>query len=210
MAILTLPTTPLFDTAEFRLITNSIAHTSPLNKTTQTLKLLGAHWIIDAVLPRSSRAEVAAWMSLLTELEGMTGRVYIGDPLGKTPRGTAKDTPGTPIVDGAGQTGSTLAISGGPISETGWLLVDDYIHIDLPSGGRSLHKIKTDVDTDGSGDATLPIKPALRESPANGQAVAVANTSCVMRLLDDEQARWSERGLMYEIAFTAIESFNTG
>ena len=210
MPILVLPTTPLFETAEFRLITNSLAHTSPLNKTTQTIKLLGAHWIIEAVLPRSSRAEVAAWMALLTELDGMAGRVFIGDPLGKTPRGTAKDTPGTPLVNGASQTGSTLIIDGAPFNETGWLLADDYVHVDLPSGGRSLHKITTDVNTDGAGNATLPIRPALRESPADDQAVAVSNTSCVMRLLDDDQARWQERGRMYEIAFTAIESFNTG
>ena len=210
MPILVLPATPLFLTAEFRLITNSLFHTSPLNKTTQTLKLLGAHWIIEAVLPKSSRAEVAAWMSLLAELEGMTGRVYIGDPLGKTPRGTAKDTPGAPLVNGASQAGSTLVIDGTPLSATGWLLRDDYIHVDLPSGGRSLHKATADVDTDGAGNATLPIKPALRESPADGQAVAVSNTTCVMRLLDDDQARWQERGRMYEIAFTAIESFNTG
>ena len=90
-------------------------------------------------------------------------------------------------------------------------LTGDYFAIDLPSGGRSMHKLTADADSDGGGAATLAFRPALRESPANNAALIVQSATTVMRLESDEEADWpvDEAGF-YRVGFAAVESFNTG
>lgn len=212
MAILTLPATPRFRAGStLRLVTNTLSHTSSLDKTTQTLEFPGVHWMGDYALPALVEADGETWAAFLAELDGPPGRFYAGDPFRIAPRGTASVTPGTPVVNGASQTGKTLAIDGLPVTETNYLSVGDYVAYDVPSGGRQMHKLTAQADTDGGGAVTLAIRPPIRESPADGATILLSPATCVMRLIDDDQARWSvdETGI-YTIAFSAIESFNLG
>lgn len=211
MAILSLPSTPRFQTARFRLQTHTLTHVSELDRTAQTVEIPeAARWSFEATLPPMNESTAAAWIAKLAELGGQAGRFYQGDPWKIAPLGTAKDTPGTPQVAGASQTGKTLDIDGAPASETGWLLAGDYIAYDLPSGGRALHILTADADTDGSGAATLSFYPAIRESPADNETIRLSPATCVMRLIDDEQAAWdvTTAGL-YRISIAAIETFTT-
>ena len=208
MAILALPASPKFSAAQFKLVTNSLHHTSSADGTTQTVLLPGPHWMLEAALPPMLRAAAEEWLAFLADLDGMTGRFFAGDPLGKTPRGVAT---GTPLVNGASQTGGSLITDGWTVSITGILKKGDYIAYDTPSGVRMLHKLIAAANSDGGGNATLSVKPVIRESPANNQAIITSNATCVMRLLDNNQAGWEEElGDFYRIGFTAIESFNTG
>jgi hypothetical protein len=212
MAILTPPASPRFKAGSIlRPVTNTLSHTSALDRTTQTLEFPGAHWVGDYALPPMRADEGGeAWAALLTELDGPAGRLYLGPPDQIVPRGTAKDTPGTPVVNGAGQTGKALDIDGAPLSETGYLAVGDYVAYDTPTGKRQMHKLTAQADTDGSGAVTLAIHPPIRESPADGAAILLAPATCIMRLVDDDQARWAvDAAGFYTIAFSAVESFNT-
>ena len=213
MAILTLPATPRYRSARFGLQSNTLTHVSALDRTAQTLEFPGAHWMAEFALPamHADGAEAEAWAAKLTELSGEAGRFYAGDPWRLVPRGSAAVTPGTPLVNGAAQAGKTLVIDGADPSAAGYLLAGDYAAVDLPSGGRSLHKMTAAVTTDGSGNATLTIMPPLRESPADGATILLAPATCVMKLIDDGQARWQvDEAGFYTIAFAAVESFNTG
>jgi len=209
MPILALPPTPQFAEASFRLASNTLAHTSALNKTTQTVEFPGARWRLEAAHAALERAEAEVWQAFLAELDGMAGRFYAGDPLGGTPRGAVGAS--APRVNGAGQSGKTLIADGWDTSVTGVFLKGDYFAIDLPSGGRSLHKAVADHDSDGGGNATLSFRPALRESPTENAPLIIAAATCVMRLIDDDQAGWRESaGNLYGISFAAVESFDTG
>lgn len=212
MAILTLPATPRFKVGSLiKPATNTLNHTSRLDRSAQTLEFPGAHWSAQYVLPPMLEDPGELWAAFLTELDGPAGRFYAGDPFRIAPRGTASVTPGTPLVDGASQTGKTLAIDGAPATETGYLLVGDYVSYDVPSGGRQMHKLTADADTDGGGAVTLAIRPPIRESPADGATILLSPASCVMRLVDDSQAAWSaDNAGIYTVAFAAIESFNQG
>lgn len=208
MPILVMPTTPKFSAVQFKIITNSLHHTSSLDGTTQTVLIPGPHWMLESSLPPMLRAAAEEWLAFLADLDGMTGRFYAGDPLGETPRGVAT---GTPLVNGASQAGTSLVTDGWTVSITGILRRGDYLAYDTPSGVRMLHKLMADANSDGAGNATLSVKPAIRESPANNQAIITASPTCVMRLIDNDQAGWEEEvGGFYRIAFAAIESFNTG
>ena len=68
-----------------------------------------------------------------------------------------------------------------------------------------------DHNSDGGGNVTLSISPPLRESPADDAALVILNATCIMRLIDDNQAVWRESlGDFYSISFSAVESFDTG
>ena len=99
---------------------------------------------------------------------------------------------GTPAVVGAGQTGSTINITGCTPNVIGYLNVGDNIsfqgEFDVNPQSRAAYKqlkqhvIQAQVNTDGSGNATLTISPSIvptgqfqnvSNSPANGALMNV-------------------------------------
>lgn len=86
---------------------------------------------------------------------------------------TVGDHGGTPLVKGASQTGSSLAIDGGTNSTTGFLKKGDRftiagvyeVHPQTKVSTAELQKfvVTADVDTNGSGQATIPISPAIND-----------------------------------------------
>ena len=83
---------------------------------------------------------------------------------------------GTPLVNGASQTGSNLVIDGASPSITNWLRQGDIIQV---AGGQVVFDVAGDVNTNGSGQATIPISPPIfvGHSPANDAAVTIDPTA---------------------------------
>jgi len=77
---------------------------------------------------------------------------------------------GTPLVNGVGQTGSNLVVDGGSNSITNWIRAGDFIQV---AGCPVLFDVTADVNTNGSGQATIPISPPIfiGHSPADNAAV---------------------------------------
>lgn len=159
----------------------------------------------EITMPPMTRAEGEEWVSFLIKLKGMQGTFLLGDPACATPRGSASSTPGTPVVNGGGQTGETLSVSGLPTSETGYLLAGDYIQ--LGSGPSStLHKVLDDVDTTVGGTANIDIFPSIRTAPADTSTVVVSDAKGVFRLSSNE-TNWSINEVIhYGVSFAAAEA----
>ena len=152
-----------------------------------------------------NRENAEEWVAFLMKLYGQKGTFLLGDPLGGTARGSASSAAGTPVVNGASQTGGTLAIDGLPASATGYLKAGDYIQLGSAATAQ-LYKVLNDADSNGSGEATLDIWPNLRSSPADGSTVVVANAKGVFRLASNE-SNWNINNLaFYGITFGAVES----
>ena len=89
------------------------------------------------------------------------------------PTHTVGDHGGSPVVNTASQTGSSLITDGWDVSTTGLLKEGDVITIsgvyeinpqNYTSTGRLQNFVVTaDVDSDGSGNATIPIYPAIND-----------------------------------------------
>jgi len=125
MPTLTMPSTPNFNSASFRLVANTQVFESPLDKTVQTLELVGARWAAVYNLPIMKRATGgAAWTAFLTELLGPSGRFFAFDPIALIPRGSGGGD--SPLVDGASQTGKSLTTKAWTATQTGLLLPGDY------------------------------------------------------------------------------------
>jgi hypothetical protein len=179
--------------------------TSPFTFSQQKFEYQGKRWEADIVLPAMKREDAEQWITFFMKLYGQVGTFLLGDPNAATPRGSAASAAGTPVVNGASQTGDELAIDGLPASATGYLLAGDYIQ--LGSGASSqLYKVLDDVDSNASGEATLQIWPDLRSSPTDGATVVVSGAKGLFQL-STPTTNWNiDNAGFYSMAFGAVET----
>jgi hypothetical protein len=90
---------------------------------------------------------------------------------------------GAPVVDGAGQTGNTLNITGATASQTGWIKAGDVFKYD---GYPGIYVATADADSDGLGDVAIPCVPEIRTSPADAVDVKIDATISALWILEDK------------------------
>jgi hypothetical protein len=178
---------------------------SPFTFSQQVVRHAGARWSATISIPPVKRSDSEYWNSFLLRLRGQFGTFLLGDPNGATPRGSAASAAGTPVVNGASQTGNELAIDGLPASAVGYLRAGDYIQLGSAASAR-LYKVLEDVDSNASGQATLNLWPDLRSSPADGAAVTVSGAKGVFRLSNNEAVWTINNAGFYSISFAAVEA----
>ena len=199
---LTLPSHTGIQNITLRAVNTVGMSMSPFTYQQQTVAHAGQRWECDITLPAMNRADAEQWVAFLVSLRGRFGTFTLGDPVGASPRGSAG---GTPLVNGASQTGGTLNIDGCTASQTGWLKAGDYIQLGS-AGSATLHKVLADADSNGSGEVALDIWPYIRTAPSDNATVVVTNTIGRFRLADNEQ-NWSIRETaLYGITFGGVEA----
>lgn len=198
---ISMPASPGFTACEFGLETNTQTFSSPLTKTVQRVKLGGDRWVATFTLPKMIRAQAAPWQAFFLLCQGSANAFYGFDPDCKYPRGS---WPGTPLVKGGSQTGSTLVIDGLTANAKGIGLAGDYFNVN-----GELHQLTAPADSNGSGEATLQFQPPLRTSPPDNAPVTVQTAACTMVLADDQQGKWrcDKNGIYEEKTFSAFEVF---
>ena len=200
MTTYSMPTTPGFVSAAFGLLSNTQTFTSPLSGKIQVLELTGAKWNATYTLPPLTKAEAGEWIAFLTKLRGQANSFFAYDPARQTAQGTAT---GTPLVNGADQTGNTLATDGWTNSPL-VLKAGDYIAVAATQ--RQRYMGVADATSNGSGEVTLTIEPSIRVSPQDGAGITVATPSCVMRLTSGDVAWNIDVAEHFGISFSAIET----
>lgn len=149
-----------------------------------------------------NRTQAALWQAFFLQLEGSVNTFNAYDPDARTPRGAAT---GTPLVNGGSQTGSSL-ITDGWTNSTLVLKTGDYFSVN-----SELKMVTADATSNGSGQATISFKPALRSSPSDNAPLTVTNTTVTMILIDDGQAMWRtghRLGIYEGMTFSAMEVFS--
>lgn len=167
---------------------------SPFSAEQQLYVHAGQWWEADIKLPPMARDDAEDVLGALLSLRGKEGSFLLAAP-NTAWRGAGG---GTPLVDGAAQTGLTLAVKGGPLSTANWAKAGDWIQLGSGSSTR-LHKVLAAANTDGAGKATLDIWPRLRSSPADSAAITVANCKGLFQL--------SSNSFEYEIGGAMIYGF---
>jgi len=138
---------------------------------------VGQWWEASLSFPMMTRTQADQWETFLLELRGMKGTFHFGDPFRQTPRGSVT---GSPLVNGANQTGNTLDINGLTASSA-FLLKGDFIEVG--SGlSRRIYRLLEDHIASGAGECTLSIFPALHESPADASTVVTSGCKGTFRL----------------------------
>lgn len=184
---------------------NAVAYSaSPFTFSGQTHEYAGKMWQADVTLKPMRRSDAEKWIAWLISLRGQVGTFYLGDPLGCTPMGSARDSDGV-LVNGATSSGTTIDIDGAPVSTASYLKAGDYMQIG-DDVNRQLFKVLDDVDTDASGQATVQIWPNVRTSIADNAEVTFESAKGIFRLNSNEQA-WSVNNMaVYGLTFGAMEA----
>lgn len=162
----------------------------------------GQIWQGEISLPIMQRPEAEAWISALLSLNGKEGTFLMGIAGCDTPRGVAT---GTPLVNGASQTGRTLITDGWTINITGILKAGDYIQ--LGTGlNTHLHKNLTDANSNGAGQVTLDIWPRLRVSPADNAPIVVISPKGLWRLASNDMPFSLAPPVKFSMSFPVVEA----
>lgn len=151
---------------------------SPFTFSQQVQEHQGEAWDIRFVLTLLNREQAEIYNAFLLKLAGRVGTFTMTIPGSETPQGVAT---GTPLVDGAGQTGRDLNIKGFTPSTTDILKAGDYVQLGTGATTR-LHKILDDVTSDAGGLATLLLAPKIVIAPADNETLIVSNAKGLFRL----------------------------
>lgn len=189
MTILTFPTlnaagavrTP--NIVQWSLVANTQTLMSPFDGTTQTIANPGARWRGSLTFRNLPMGDWRALSAFVASLGGRAGRFTYGPP--RPQRRAAATISGTVRVNGAGQTGTTLAIDGLPNSVVVFE-IGDWISFPNSASRPQLHQITAQATSNGSGQVTLSIAPPLRGSPADDAVITHNNPVGVFMLESDD------------------------
>lgn len=166
----------------------------------QTQAWAGADaWDMQVTLPPLTNAQAADWEGFLAELRGQLNVFQIGDPRRKSPLGSA---PGVPVAAGGNTAFSvSLLTTGWTHSAARILLRGDMLQV-----GYRLHRVCETVNSDVSGNCTIPVWPALREVPASSAPIILHKPVGVFRLARNRRESQASRDRLTSLSFQAVEA----
>lgn len=174
---------------------NAAVFRSPFGDYVQTSDREGERWIVRAsysILQGDNRAELLAF---LTKLNGMQHRFTMQD-FAHIQRGVLS---GTPLVDGAGQTGKFLNIDGAPNNITDWARSGDKFSV-----GNKMYSIDDDADSNGSGQVALTVSPRIYIAHTNGASLEVTTPVEILILADGRFNFNTSKNLISTLSFQAM------
>lgn len=158
----TLPTSPSPSSITPRLITTRGELRSAFGGSMQRISRTGSRWAFDVVMPPMTAATALEWVNILEEAD--TCILRLPEP------GITIGSPGTPLVNGATQTGTSLITDAWTASYA--IPKGKFFGVSV-SGLQYLYQTTTAVTASGAGAATLVLRPMLRASPADNAALIV-------------------------------------
>lgn len=159
----TLPTSPAPREAHARLVTSRNELRSATGTNAQRIGRKGDHYAYDVTMPPMTYAQSLEWIGLRTAVDQVV--MPVRQP------GLDTGSPGTPLVNGAGQAGTTLIMDGftpGYMFRKGQYLT--HVHV----GRRRLYSAAAEATADGSGNLTLILETMLLYPPNDNDQVLVA------------------------------------
>ncbi len=165
------------------LVSNTEVSASILNGAIQTKDRGGERWQIEMRFQNLSGDRKAEMKAFLAQLNGQRHRFTVHD-FSQVQRGTFE---GTPIVNGVGQTGTSLIIDGCDNSITNWIRAGDHFEV-----GGSLKMAIADASSDSGGDITIPFAPRILVAPTNASPITTLLPTGVF-VLSGRTSGWSNQ-----------------
>jgi len=198
----TLPSTPGIKSNRFGLVFNIDTMTSPISKQANHDIKAGHRWEGMYTFPPISSSQARVWKAWFATMYGPAKTFYAFDPDVRSPNGTASTGSDTPLVKGASQTGNSITTDGWRTSSSGLLLPGDPAQI-----GGELKIITEQVDSDGSGNATVNFMPELHVSPGDDTAIVFDNPVGTFTI-EGLSVDWeSDQFGVHDFAFAFVEKF---
>lgn len=197
MPILTMPIKPGFRSIEWAHEVSVGVNQSPFNLTAQRYDWGGTLRIATITLPKMVPQLAKQWAGFFLKCRGPAGSFYLSDSAVAAADDKAK---GSPLINGASQTGTQIITDGWLPARAGILKAADWISI-----ADQLYQLTDDVDTDAAGGATINIEPGIPAAYADDTALEIYAPRGVFRLAQSVPLKWGIDRLSDEIVFNAIE-----
>jgi hypothetical protein len=200
--ILTMPTPNNFIDSQCGFMSQDGTFVSNFTGQVQSVEFAGSFWQGSYTIRPLKYDETLCrqWQAFLALLGGKNGRFYAYDP-DRTSLVYTGASVGTPLVNGANQTGKELITDGWTAGIA--IKAGSYIQVN-----DEYKMITEDVTVDGSGNAMLSIFPALRASPPNNDTITTTSPKGVF-MLDQTNVQWtSDHRKILNIQFSFREAFN--
>ena len=164
----------------------------------------GDYWVVNIRYRNLDQTLGRQMSAFIRSLRGSLGTFIVRFPGYTVPRGRAAGQPVSPLVDGNGQAGKReLKIKGASPDIEEWLLAGDIIQVGPPSRPH-WHEVLTDVNTDGTGKATIDVWPSIRNAIDN-DPVVLNNPLGLCRLVSSN-AIPIRPPVLYDLTINARES----
>jgi hypothetical protein len=148
-----------------------------------------------------NRATLAALHAFLFAQRGQADTFTTTLPGHTTPQGTWL---GSPVVNGAGQTGRVVALRGLTASQAAAAKAGDFLKF---AGHTKVYMVTADAASDGSGLASVSIEPALIATLADGEALTTSNVPFTVALASDSLDSSLSPGGFYSLDIDLVEVF---
>ena len=158
-------------------------------------------WVITADWVGLTRVQFAPIQAFVLAQRGQWDTFTAALPAHKLPQGVAT---GTPLVNGANQQGRSLATRGWTANLAGVMKAGDFLGI---AGQTKVYMVTADASSDGYGNATLVIEPALMAVPADGSSLVIRNVPFTLALSSDTQESAVTPGAFYNFSLQFAEAF---
>lgn len=163
MSVLTLPTDPSPSNMAIGIVSAGNTLTPAFGGDEQDIKRKGTRYALTFQMPPMTYLTSMGWDDLMAEGDTVLMKVF--QP------GFDTGSPGTPLVKGAGQAGTSLLIDG--LTPGHVLSKGQFVSI-VTSSQRFLYRLAASVTANGSGEATLTLRTMLRRPPADNDVVEIA------------------------------------
>jgi hypothetical protein len=182
MATFAVPTIVGPSNLEWGIDTNTWAFVSPLTKSTQTIEMPGARWVITLGWQDLPMDIAPVFEGFIASLRGKSNRFTSHNFYRPIPRGTLR---GTPTVVGSHSKGvSSISLQ---TTASATLLAGDFIGVN-----GELKMVRADVTASGAGAMTVTVEPPLRNALSNAMPITWDRPTARF-ILDDNLTRWRYR-----------------
>ena len=163
----TFPSSPAFNSLNVQSVQPTFVSRT-ISGRRQARQIGGQYWRMTASFAPMTRAQFQPIYAFVMSQRGRFESFSLTLPVIKSGLGTPT---GTPLVNGASQTGRSV-VTDGWNADTVVFKAGDFVKL---AGNDKVYMITSDIQSNGSGQATLAIEPALVASPANNETVVAEN-----------------------------------
>ena len=196
-----LPTSPAFADLEIQSLQKTIVARS-ISGRRQVRQIGGQYWKLSASYPPMTRTDFAPIWAFMVKQRGSFDTFTVVPPVIGTPQGPGG---GTPLVDGASQTGRTIVTDGWPTGGTLTILkAGDFIKF---ANHTKVYMVTSDAICDTNGDATISIEPALLTSPATDTAITYSSVPFTVYFDNDTIEFSTDQTGVYQFKIEMCEAF---
>ncbi len=167
---------------------DNAVNTSPLSRFTQANSRVGNRVGLRQSFVNLQGDDRYDMQAFLLAMNGQANRALMPDHSYHGPRGAIAGS--APVVDGAGQTGFEINITGLLPSITNIFKGADQFSFQNANGLFELKFVSADVDSDGSGNATVPIWPEIHHSPPDAGVIYTVSPAGTFMLVNPKNG-WS-------------------